>query len=165
MFHSLTQFNKAIEIVHTHLDPDVYETFYILSTDKVQNGVEPDDPLKSKVIVIRKGETPTIAAEFSRDRRKLTLSEKRKLIKNSSKKRSSKARRKAAKMKQFLKLSTYDEAMNVLREPLIEANVIRDDSKKSIKESVSPSSSSSSQQEDSTTSSSVGTSDASHGEL
>ena len=155
MFHSLTQFNKAIEIVHTHLDPDVYETFYILSTDKVQNGVEPDDPLKSKVIVIRKGETPTITAEFSRDPRKLTLSEKRKLKKSSSKKRSSKARRKAAKMKQFLKLSTYDEAMNVLREPLIEANVIRDDSKKSSEESVSPSSSSSSQQEDSTTSSSV----------
>ena len=160
MFHSLTQFNKAIEIVHTHLDPDVYETFYILSTDKVQNGVEPDDPLKSKVIVIRKGETPTITAEFSRDPRKLTLSEKRKLKKSSSKKRSSKARRKAAKMKQFLKLSTYDEAMNVLREPLIEANVIRGDSKKSSSSSSEESVSSSS----SSSSSVVGTSDAS-GEL
>ena len=147
------QFNKAIDIVNTHLDQDIYETYYMVSTDKLKRGVEPDDPFKSKVIVIdTKGETPTIAGEFVRDRRKLTLSEKRKLIKNASRNKSSKARRKAAKMKQFLKLITYDEALDVLRGPLKEAHVIRGDVKENKKESSSSSSSSSSSVVDATSS-------------
>ena len=128
------QFEKAIGIIEAHIDPERYGMYYIISTEKLMNGVDPDDPFRSKVIVMKKGQTsPSIAAELIRDRRKVTLSERRKQMKISyheKKRQSKKKRRNAAKMKQFLIFKTYDAELNFLRELLVEANIIRDLKKK-----------------------------------
>lgn len=132
--HSLeSEFQKALNIIEKNLDPDMYDIYRASKERGRPEDIE--DVFRSTVIIVRRGRErgqgeipvhilPTVVAEISRDRRRLTTKEKRKIAKT-VKGKSRRQRKEAVKSKQFLKLDIFDPSLDYLLEPLQKAGIVR----------------------------------------
>lgn len=117
-----TEFLKAIDIFGVHLNASEHRFYRAVSFDSSSSV---DDVLDLTVLIVRinADESHTLVGQLTRDMKRPNAKERRALERTFSGSRSS--RKRAAKVKRFLRLSVFDSSLDVLIDPLVAAGVIR----------------------------------------
>jgi len=109
-------YDRALDVLQKHLDGERFDIYR-----------EAVDEESSALLVLSSDTSPPkVVAKISRDRRRVTSKERRKLeMSDEFSGKSKKARRRAAKLKQYLRLETFDPSADFLSRVLEDAGVVR----------------------------------------